>query len=486
MPVIQNDWLKIKEKLGDRTAIFALTTAQASLLLSISEQLEWRKTYRAFGYDFADWDTLQAEVADLQRGLTMPVFIDDLVDQLGAMTDAIISLYCCPDGTPIDVTEGDQHVDHYIEDETDGVPQNIIDSGYASGSDDWAGFYTYKCLVSHVAIESMARKLDGFEELADAGAVGMVSLGAILAVLGTIVGIVSAGTFVIVLGIIGGAAAVANLYQKITTASEGLFADAAAEVRAEEKALACALFAGDGPTGSYNNMITVATSILTAPTVVLIKLMNMKADLKAMYSGRYDQTDLAERLGELGFETEDYECDDCEEIAPPVGYELIHPPQEDFSVSMNAGAVDNGSTYDEVSGIVRLKITNVSATALNFRANFDTLGGDWGHEANRHGFKVKFLGYSFPPAETGIYNIVEPPSVEFLPGDHDVGTTWGGYNTDRHAATWDPWVNQFDAVDLYDDSDVPAQRNFLTVVTGVPNEFGEYTADYKLWLIHKY
>lgn len=437
MPVIQLDWLKIKGRLGDRTALFALTTAQASLLLSISEQLEWRKTYRAFGYDFSDWDYLQAEVADLQRGLMMPVYIDNLVGQLGQMTDAIISLYCCPDGTPLDTTGGDQFTDHYIEDEANGVPDNIITAGYASDDDDWDGFYEYKCMVSHVAVESLAQKLDQFEELADAGAVGMVSLGAILAVLGTVLGIVSAGTFVIVLGILGGAAAVANLYQKITSATEGLFADAAEEVRDESDALACALFQGDGPNDSYDDMIVKATELLTAPTVALIKLMNMKPDLKALYSGRYDQTDVASRLADLGYLVSSYDCSTCGEPDPPPGYHLEFPTAIGTPV-WHSNTTNRVVTYDAPTGALHVSFDTL--TGNQFELNLPMADADW----ITHGQVVKLVAY------TGPTNAHGSPIFTSFPNAITIGDKAAGYRSDIHSGSaWDDWMNAFDVQQTY-------------------------------------
>lgn len=447
MPVIQNDWLTIKAKFGDRSALYALTTAQASLLLSIAPQLTWEKTYRAFGYDFADWDYLQAEVADLQRGLTMPVYIDDLVSQLKKMTDAIISLYCCPDGTPLDPTDGDQYTDHYTEDEPNGVPTNIVDAGYADDDDDWDGFNSYKCMVSHVTVESLARKLDQFEELADVAAVGMLSVGAILAILGTIIGVISGGTFIIVLTILGGAAAVANLYQEISDATEGFFADAAEEVREYAQDLACALFAGDGPNDSYDKMIVKADEVLTVGTAGLIRLMNLKADLKAMYSGRYGETDVAARLAELGFDVVDFDCD-CPTEPPPTGYELVIPEWHNFQAF--AGCTNTGSNYNPTTGILTIDI-NVTSTTWNVTSRLFELDGPAGLPYAYHGAVHSLISMTSPTAVPRIQGNLGPNVVN-LGSELNVGANWGAYNTDEHPgapASWEDWVDQYDHVENF-------------------------------------
>lgn len=461
MPVIQNDWLAIKAKFGDRTALYALTTAQASLLLSIAPQLEWRKTYRAFGYDFSDWDYLQEEVADLQRGLMMPVYIDDLIASLGQVTDAIISLYCCPDGTPVDLTDGDQHTDHYTEEEANGIPTNIVNAGYADDDDDWVGFYTYKCMVSHVAVESLARKLDGFEELADAASIGMVSLGTILAVLGTVLGVISAGSFVIILGIIAGAAAVANLYQKVTSATEGLFADSAAEVRANAEALACALFRGDGPEDSYNDMITKADELLSVEAVGLIQLMNMKADLKAMYSGRYGETDVAARLEELGYQVIEYDCD-CPTEPPAAGYEVIIPETHIF---MNfSGCTNTGSSYNPVTGLLTIDI-NVTGTTWYVTQRIFEGPGTTGTFWLKHGYVFHLLSFTSPSNQPRFEGHASGQIVS-IPSELPVGKAWSGYNVVEHPgapAAWEDWAGQYHHVE---NSDNPSEYLKLGKPTG--------------------
>jgi hypothetical protein len=450
MPVIQNDWLAIKAKFGDRTALYALTTAQASLLLSVAPQLEWRKTYRAFGYDFADWDYLQEEVADLQRGLMMPVYIDDLLTRLDELTDAVFSLYCCPDGTPVDLTEGDQYVDQYTEDEANGIPDNIVSSGYADDDDDWDGFYNYKCMVSHVAIESLAQKLDKFEELSDAATIGILSTGAIVVILGTILGVVSGGTFIIVLAILGGIAAVADMYQELGEAAEGFFSDAATEVRENAEALACALFAGDGPSDSYDKMIVKADAILTAPTAAVIRLMNMKADVKALYSGRYDETNVAQRLADLGYDVISYDCD-CPTEPPAEGYEVMIPETHIF-MAFN-GCTNTGSSYNPVTGLLTIDINVTSSTWEVTQRIFEGPGAG-GTFWLVHGYVFHLLSMTSPSSNPRFQGHASGQIVS-MPSELPVGKAWAGYNVVNHPGApgaWEDWAGQYHHVENSDNN----------------------------------
>jgi hypothetical protein len=437
MPVIQNDWVTIKAKMGDRTALYALTTAQASLLLSIAPQLTWRKTYRAFGYDFSDWDYLQAEVADLQRGLMMPVYIDDLIGKLDELTDAVFSLYCCPDGTPLDLTEGNEYVDHYTENEANGVPDNIVSSGYADDDDDWEGFYDYKCMVSHVAIESLAQKLDAFEQLSDNATIGILTTGAIVAIMGTIIGVISGGTFVIVLAILAGIAGVANMYSELTDATEGLFSDAAEEVRDNAEALACALFLGDGADASYSNLLAKAGELLSVTTAGLVGLMNMKIDIKALYSGRYDEQDVAQKLFDLGYQVSGFSCN-CADT--PAGYHLVTPTGVGAFQFTNCNEEDSG--YNPETGIVRFDVTSTGGN-WNVKVDFTLPGA-----ADSHGYIWRLLSANHPEDVPAIMWKDSPPGYIYHPDDLGVGEYAAGYDESIHSgAEWDNWVNQYDHVE---------------------------------------
>jgi hypothetical protein len=57
--------------LPEEPFLFVLPHAGRHLLLAIAERLEWRATYndKQHGYDFADWDELQALVAATHAGL---------------------------------------------------------------------------------------------------------------------------------------------------------------------------------------------------------------------------------------------------------------------------------------------------------------------------------------------------------------------------------------------------------------------------------
>lgn len=479
MPVPKIDWTELKTRALDRSGLFALTQRQADLLLSMSEVLTWESTFRTAGYDFADYDTLQAEIADAQRGLIMPVYLDDFMDRLDVMTEAILSLYCC-ETSPVDVTDGGQYTDHIIEDLEDGVPQNVVDAGYATDIDDWPGYYDYKCMISYIAVDELAFKLVKFEELATSGG---AALGVIAAILGTVVGIIAGTPFLIVAGIVAGVGLVAAFYDELAESEADRFTDAAEDVLTYKTELACAMFAGDGPAGSYVNLIAKADELLDIDTRLLVRLMNMQADLKLLYSGRYDEVDVAQKLADLGYDIGPFDCASCDFEDPPTGYQLLHPPEDDFVYLNLTTAPDGGSSYDEVSGLLILRANVTDGAAPSWAAKFDTLAGDWGHKSNHHGFVMKFLEYT-KPVSSGVFNMMEPPSAKHYPNVITSGEFWAGYNTSRHSgAAWNDWVNQYDEIDLYDDGDTNNQQDPRLVVTSAPNPTGIYEIQVLLWLV---
>lgn len=82
------DWNKVKALSLDAGnapkdwAFFLLPVAGRDLLQASNEVLEWEATYRAFDYDFSDWDFLQEIVHKTQNGLMGGIMLADLLDYL--------------------------------------------------------------------------------------------------------------------------------------------------------------------------------------------------------------------------------------------------------------------------------------------------------------------------------------------------------------------------------------------------------------------
>lgn len=88
---IRIDWPALLNRIDlagkdpSQVCLFCLTEAGRQLLLSISQRLEWRATYRVEGYDYSDWDTLFDYVEDTIGALAVAdcnSIINEIVTQV--------------------------------------------------------------------------------------------------------------------------------------------------------------------------------------------------------------------------------------------------------------------------------------------------------------------------------------------------------------------------------------------------------------------
>ena len=312
MPVIQLDWVKIKSRFAGVTQVFALTDQQAALLLSLSEQLTWDKTYRVEDYDFGDRDYLESEVADTQRNLMMGVDLADLlgyvdeVEQLLRDLKTLTTNQCCPG----DEFDGGGNTDD-VDDGVGDVPQNIIDAGYASGTSDWSGFDDYKCIISNLIVEDATGKALKFSQLYDIqGAI----IGGTMAVIGIITFLITGGTLAILGGILAAAGTALGVWELLAEAGEEAMETMHANMVAAHDDLVCAVYNADGPTDGIAALYAEYDIQLSAAEAAIAKLFNSLAIFRAMYGGRYNQVDVAQRLADLGYAPEDFECCPEEDI----------------------------------------------------------------------------------------------------------------------------------------------------------------------------
>lgn len=89
---VRIDWQTIKTYGGgliNSPYVFVLPVSYRNVILAISHILEWRATWRTNGYDYEDWDELQAIVAAGESGLISGVAMTDIIDALNDIRDAI-------------------------------------------------------------------------------------------------------------------------------------------------------------------------------------------------------------------------------------------------------------------------------------------------------------------------------------------------------------------------------------------------------------
>jgi hypothetical protein len=233
-------------------------------------------------------------------------YCDDLLTTLEALLAATTALECCGDQ---DITDGKQYTDEIVDGVGD-VPQNIIDAGYATDASDWTGFDSYKCMISHLAVdhvESFFRQIA--PHISDTGIVigGIGVVGALVGAILTVVGLPISAGIIIALG------AAAAIWTWITSEGRDAVEDLADEIATNHDALACAIYQGDGVSDSVSDFNDEVDSLFTALNAIAIKAINLEPQLRAMYSGRYDQEDIAAKLEELDYQVSSYDCSECSE-----------------------------------------------------------------------------------------------------------------------------------------------------------------------------
>ena len=297
----------------------AYTDELACLMVFYPDKPEYRQAFFGAYFYFANW--LAWERDSGKRGkdaaaawrlaveATMECIEMNVCEEmLSLLIDirANTGIYCCD---PADVTDGDQYTDE-IEDGVGDVPQNVIDAGYATGVADWAGFYDYKCMISHVMITNMewqTRKLLTYTDTAGAVIGGVAAVAAIAAV------IFATGGLALVLAIVLNIALGAALYAAIAELGESGLGDVADGLETDHDYLACAINGADGSADAVVQLkaaIDVKFNVLEA---AFLKNLNLSAQLKALYSARYDQQDIAEIMDDNGYDVLDYDCSDCGE-----------------------------------------------------------------------------------------------------------------------------------------------------------------------------
>jgi len=306
MPIVQIDWERIKGRLDDVTAFYALTHRQASLLSSLTEQLTWKKTFQVNDYDWADKDALDADIADLESNLQMPVNLVDIIGYIDEIEDLLRALEqhagCCDAG---DISDGANFTDPVTDGEGD-VPQNIIDAGYAEDSEDWEGFADYKCMVAHVSVDQLEARTREIAAHMDQDSTTYAIIGGIAVLTGIITHIFTAGLSTLTIAILTSLGATSLLFKYLLDFE--LMEDLADDVATNHDELACAFYNSDGVDDAISNLKAKISELFSGPQALVLLNLNITPTVKALYAGRYDQADIAAQLAAAGYDTADFDC----------------------------------------------------------------------------------------------------------------------------------------------------------------------------------
>lgn len=337
------DWQTIRDAYDDEDVILILNSRVAGILSSLWHRLEYEATYRVNAYDFADWDYLQRILADGSSEIGHPMKLSELlpyIDEVESLLRALQSLgksECCDVYERNDFTGGEQYTDTVI-DGVGNVPQNVIDAGFASGTTDWTGYAVYKCLAGHLIVQDISRKLRQFAELADTAGDINIGLGLIAAVAAALI-VAPAGILLTAFAVLGSFLTVSQIYDGLLGLAEDDLEEAADAIDSVEDELACLIYTSDGTDDAIDQLRTGLVELLGSVLGNLCMSFFTEDFIRAMLGGRYDTTDVAARISELGYSGSEYDCSDC--LAP------LGPDEFDASWTFDSdlgGFEDNAST----------------------------------------------------------------------------------------------------------------------------------------------
>jgi hypothetical protein len=357
-------------------------------------------------------------------------YCDDLATTLQALLAATQALECCGEQ---DITDGSQYTDDVIDGVGD-VPQNIIDAGYADDASDWTGFGDYKCMISHLAvdhIETFFREISPFINASGIVVGGIGVVGALLGAILVVVGLPISAGILVALG------ASAGIWTWISTYGKTAVLDLADEIATNHDALACAIYEGDGIADAIADFNDKVDDLFSTIEATAIKAVGFEPQLKAMYSGRYQQDDIAEKLSDLGYATTGYACVCGEEEDPPTGWHLEYPLLIHFR-EWN-WCINEGSSYNPATGILNIQFTPTGAPQFDMKARFDRLA--W------HGYVIDVLSYDLPSTVHEIGHMMT--STVFYETHVVPGETYAGIHTARLNPAdpdWADWLAQWDYI----------------------------------------
>lgn len=235
MPVERVDWNAIKGALADVNApyVFIIPDGARQLLLSIADKLSWRATYRGLGYDYSDWDELQAlqsaGVAGLLGGIPLSQlieYIDDIEDLLrGMQALQQITVQCCDNLGP-----ANEQVETDLE--PGGTPPGTWGDEPVSDLEDWEQLV---CGAAHAYVDFLKNSANEIETFVELGVLAVGGVAALLSIL--------AGAGILLTISYGTAATVVSAL--VAGATVGLFGSVAADLEAARADIVCEIVHGD-------------------------------------------------------------------------------------------------------------------------------------------------------------------------------------------------------------------------------------------------
>lgn len=224
-------------------------------------------------------------------------------------------VHCCD---VVDISGGDRYTDE-VEDGVGNVPQNVIDAGYAEDAADWDGFDDYKCMISHLMVQNLQSSTAIILSRMDGTEAALITVTALAAIA---LAIATAGGAILVYGIMLSVAGVAGLYAAVTLLGAVGLSSLVDNLEDHYDDLVCAIYNADGSLDAVDALKAAIDEHFNIAEAAYLKNLNLGPQLKALYSARYDQQDIAEIMADKGYDTGDFTCD-CEIPTTPTILDIM-------------------------------------------------------------------------------------------------------------------------------------------------------------------
>lgn len=179
---IRIDWQTIKTRYASNLVdayLVVVPRVFASLVLAIQERLHWRATYRIDGYDYADWDELQAIIDTGLAGLTDGIMLQELLDNtdgLETLLTQILEKPCCDTSTVTEIITDGDGIPIPPGDEGDDFEVGV---GDAPAGTDWATTYPPElCANAQAFVDSLDNWVLGVQTARDLVIGGVMAVAA--------------------------------------------------------------------------------------------------------------------------------------------------------------------------------------------------------------------------------------------------------------------------------------------------------------------
>jgi hypothetical protein len=368
----------------------------------------------------------------------MPVDLQDIIEYVDEIEDLLRALQnpptCCDS---VDWTDGQGYADVIDEDSANGVPSQLVSSGWATDDNDWDGFMDFQCAVANVLVNNMQTKVVSLEDVFDYAGVIIVGLGAFVSLLGIIF---SGGLSVLVGGILAGAGVATGLYRALSDGGPDAVPEAT-EIELSRQALVCAWL--DDANDGLDDRITAFHDAIDAEFNVveaeILKFLMHRSLITAMYTGKYSDgtttTNIAQKMVDAGITASTYTCD-CEfsPPTPPASYEWIHPPAGSYFWTTNIGS--HTESYNETTGELTISVTAGGGDQLEYGHSFADIGSP-ADDPFEYAYWFELVSSNVPTRIDILYNL----NLDIRPAQAKDGYHFAGYCTAHNSGgTWDALV----------------------------------------------